>query len=163
MSEQPLIPPLQENSPETQTVRQGRRDTKLAEKRDTTLEMKQATSSRLRVLIVEDNPDVLAVLTALLHAWGHEVCEAVDGWAALRAADTFQPDVVVSDIDLPNGMDGCAVAEHLRGRVRLLVALTGKGLAEDRQRALVAGFDHYLVKPLELKNLQPLLAAADRR
>jgi len=75
----------------------------------------------------------------------------------------LQPDVVVSDIDLPNGMDGCAVAEHLRGRVRLLVALTGKGLAEDRQRALVAGFDHYLVKPLELKNLGPLLAAADRR
>ena len=163
MSEQPLIPPLQENSPETQTVRQARRDTKLAKKRDTTLEMKRATPSPLRVLIVEDNPDVLAVLTALLHAWGHEVCEAVDGWAALRAADTFQPDVVVSDIDLPNGMDGCAVAEHLRGRVRLLVALTGKGLAEDRQRALVAGFDHYLVKPLELKKLQPLLAAADRR
>ena len=75
----------------------------------------------------------------------------------------LQPDVVVSDIDLPNGMDGCAVAEHLRGRVRLLVALTGKGLAEVRQRALVAGFDHYLVKPLELKNLGPLLAAADRR
>ena len=162
MSEQPLIPPLQENSPETQTVRQGRRDTKLAEKRDTTLEMKHATPSRLRVLIVEDNPDVLAVLTAFLHAWGHEVCEAVDGWAALRAADTFQPDVVVSDIDLPNGMDGCAVAQHLRGRVRLLVALTGKGLAEDRHRALVAGFDHYLVKPLELKTLRSLLAAVGR-
>jgi len=133
--------------------RQERRDTKLVKKRDTTL---LTGSSTLRVLLVEDDPDVTEALVALLRAWGHEVCAVEDGPAALRTAPAFLPDVVLSDIGLPAGMDGCGVARQLRGCVGRLIALSGGG-QESRRQACAAGFDYFLAKPCNFKELQRLL------
>jgi CheY-like chemotaxis protein len=139
--------------------RKSRRDTKLVKKWDTTL---LAGGPSLRVLLVEDDPDVTHALAALLRAWGHEVCAVADGSAALEAAPTFSPDVVLSDIGLPTGMDGGEVAQRLRGRASLFIALSGGGAAS-RQRALAAGFDHFLAKPCNFQELQRLLATAAPR
>ena len=155
MSETPLYP-----TPEVQPPgRQERRDTKLVKKRDTTL---LTGGSPLRVLLVEDDPDVTKVLVVLLRDWGYEVCTVEDGPAALQAAPTFLPDVVLSDIGLPAGMDGCEVARRLRGQAGLLIALSGGGL-ESRQRARAAGFDDFLAKPCNVQELQRLLATVTPR
>src|SRR5260370_40563704 len=106
--------------------RQERRDTKLAKKRDTTL---LTGASALRVLLVEDDPDVNDALAALLRAWGHEVYAVADGRAAVEAASAFTPDVVLSDIGLPTGLDGCEVARRLKGQAELFIALSGGGQA----------------------------------
>jgi CheY-like chemotaxis protein len=150
MSKRPLAPLPGVQPP----GRQERRDTKLAKKRDTTL---LTGAPALRVLLVEDDPDVTEALAALLRAWGHEVCAVVDGAAALHAAATFLPDVVLSDIGLPEGMDGCEVARQLRGNGRLLIALSGGG-QESRLRASAAGFDCFLAKPCNFQELRRLLA-----
>jgi DNA-binding response OmpR family regulator len=155
MSELPLPP-----SPEVQPPgRYERRDTKLVKKRDTSL---LTGSSSLRVLLLEDDPDVADAVAALLRAWGHEVCAMVDGSAALPAALTFLPDVVLSEIGLPAGMDGCEVARQFRGRVGLLIALSGGG-QESRQRAFAAGFDYFLAKPCNFQELRRLLGTVTRR
>ena len=97
----------------------------------------------------------------LLKLWGHEVRVAHDGPAALEAAAAAPPEVVLLDIGLP-GMDGYEVAERLRARPEsggpVLVALTGYGQEEDRRRSREAGFDHHLVKPVDLDDLRSLLA-----
>jgi CheY-like chemotaxis protein len=119
-----------------------------------------APRGALRVLVVDDNQDSADALAEVLRVWGHEVELAYDGVAALDAAARWRPDVVVSDLGLP-GMDGYALAQRIRsgpafGRA-LLVALSGYGREEDRQRALEAGFDHHLVKPPDLQALAALL------
>ena len=139
--------------------RQERRDTKLAKKRDTTLAIGRLAP---RVLLVEDDPDVTEALASLLRAWGHEVCAVDNGRMALQAVATFFPDVVMSDIGLPQGMDGCELARQLRGRVELLIALSGGG-AESRQRAFAAGFDYFLAKPCNFQDLRRLLATVPAR
>jgi PAS domain S-box-containing protein len=105
-----------------------------------------------RVLVVEDNRDVRDMLVFLLQRDGHDVRAAGDGPAALAETQTFVPDVVFLDIGLP-GLDGYAVARQLRATPRtseaMLVALTGYGQAEDREKAFAAGFDHHLLKPAE--------------
>jgi CheY-like chemotaxis protein len=117
----------------------------------------------LRVLLVDDNVDAAESLAMLLRLWGHEVVVAPDGPAALRAAGAQPPRVVLLDIGLP-GMDGYEVARRLRHQPGLgqtiLVALTGWGQEEDRRRSQEAGFDHHLVKPVELSDLRELLARA---
>ncbi|HYD59608.1 MAG TPA: ATP-binding protein [Noviherbaspirillum sp.] len=105
-----------------------------------------------RVLLVEDNEDNRQTLAAVLNIYGHTVVEAMDGNNGLRAAMSDRPDVAVVDVGLP-GIDGYEFARRLRddpatSGIRL-VALTGYGQAEDRQRALDAGFDAHLVKPVE--------------
>jgi signal transduction histidine kinase/CheY-like chemotaxis protein len=116
-----------------------------------------------RVLLVEDNLDAAQTLAELLESWGHEVRVALDGAAALEAARDASPEVVLLDIGLP-GMDGYEVARRLReqaGRAGLLlVAVTGYGQAEDRRCAREAGFDQHLTKPVDLAELEQLLAAA---
>ncbi|HSA54195.1 MAG TPA: ATP-binding protein [Gemmatimonadaceae bacterium] len=120
----------------------------------------QATVAK-RILVVDDNQDAAATLGALLQNLGHVVETAYDGPAGLVAADRLHPDVAFIDIGLP-GIDGYEVARQLRkrsaGRTPLLVAVTGYGLAADRDRATDAGFDHHLVKPVELPALQRVLA-----
>jgi PAS domain S-box-containing protein len=118
--------------------------------------------SRRRILVVDDNVDgavSLARLLELLH--GHEVQVAHDGPSALEVADRFRPEVVLLDIGLP-GMDGHEVARRLRARPEFgrtpLVALTGWGQESDRRRSREAGFDHHLVKPVDLDALSGLLA-----
>jgi PAS domain S-box-containing protein len=113
-----------------------------------------------RVLVVDDNLDAADTLTTFLEMLGLQVRSVHDGPDALPAARAFGPDVVLLDIGLP-GMDGYEVARALRadpqvGRVRL-IALTGWGAEEDRRRALAAGFDHHLTKPVDLTVLEDLL------
>jgi CheY-like chemotaxis protein len=115
-----------------------------------------------RVLIVEDHPDGRESLRLLLCIWGFEVRVAEDGPQGVREALAWRPDIAVVDIGLP-GLNGYEVAHRLRealdGHIRL-VALTAWGRAEDRQRALDAGFDAHLTKPADLAELSRLLKAA---
>jgi PAS domain S-box-containing protein len=115
-----------------------------------------------RVLVVDDNVDSADSLAMLLQVNGHEVRVAYDGPAALREAAAFVPEVVLLDIGLP-GMNGYEVARKLRempeAKGTLLVAQTGWGQAEDRRRSKEAGFDHHLVKPVDVPKLLELLGA----
>jgi two-component system, sensor histidine kinase len=115
---------------------------------------------RRRILVVDDNVDAADCLTLLLQQMGHEVLTVNDGPAALREAAAFAPDLVLLDIGLP-GMTGYEVARALRANPSLqgvvLVAETGWGQAEDRRRSAEAGFDHHLVKPIELADLERIL------
>ncbi|HEX3126146.1 MAG TPA: ATP-binding protein [Thermoanaerobaculia bacterium] len=107
---------------------------------------------RLRILVVEDNHDGRESLRDLLEIWGHEVEVAENGPDGVRQALGSQPDVALIDIGLP-GLDGNEVAQRIRaaldGDRMALVAMTGYGQPEDRRRALQAGFDAYLVKPVD--------------
>jgi len=122
-----------------------------------------AAGSRLRVLLVEDNVDAAETLSELLELWGHEVRVAHRGEAASDLAVALRPHVAILDIGLP-GMDGYAVAAALRAQDGLastrLVALTGYGQEQDRERSLRAGFDLHLTKPVDPERLQELLAQA---
>ena len=120
-------------------------------------------SSPRRILLVEDEYDSAQVLGRALERRGHEVCIAHNGRAALEALPRFQPDAVVMDIGLP-GLDGLEVARSIRATPDhahlTLIAATGLGWAEDRQRSMQAGFDHHLVKPLALEDIEAALAQA---
>ena len=111
---------------------------------------------RCRVLVVEDHDDAREMLRVLLTLAGHEVDEAADGPTGLDLALTVRPDVALIDVGLP-GLDGYEVARRIRrgagGTSILLVAVTGYGQAEDRQRALDAGFDAHLTKPISPEQL----------
>jgi CheY-like chemotaxis protein len=113
-----------------------------------------------RVLVIEDNEDSRLSLRELIRGLGHDVHEAADGVAGLESALAIAPDLALVDIGLP-GLDGYEVARRLRehpiGRRLRLVALTGYGLPEDRQRAIDAGFDRHLVKPVDPAQLAALL------
>lgn len=113
-----------------------------------------------RILVVDDNQDGADLLAVLLRLDGHVVQAAHDGLAGLAAAQSFDPDIVLLDIGLP-GLDGYSVARRLRevgGRRRCLIAMTGYGTDEDRQRTRDAGFDHHIVKPVEPAELNQLVA-----
>jgi two-component system CheB/CheR fusion protein len=116
----------------------------------------------LRVLVVEDDPDVADSLVVLLQLEDCAVRAAHTGHEALAAACTFQPQLVLLDIGLP-GMDGYEVARRLRGQQPegqrlLLVALSGYGDEASRARSQRAGFDRHLVKPVAPETLRALLA-----
>jgi signal transduction histidine kinase/CheY-like chemotaxis protein len=123
-------------------------------------------ASAMRVLVVDDNRDAADSLGVLLDSFGYQVEVTHDGPAALRAAELFRPELVLLDIGMPE-MDGYEVARRLRsgprGDALVLVALTGWGQEEDRQRTQAAGFDHHLVKPTDLDALQRLLAELSER
>jgi two-component system CheB/CheR fusion protein len=115
-----------------------------------------------RILVVDDNRDAADGLALLLRLAGQDVRAAYDGPSALAQARDFQPALVFLDLGMP-AMDGYEVAWRLRqepglGGVRL-VALTGWGQAEDRQRSKQAGFDHHLVKPVEPDTLEKVLVS----
>jgi PAS domain S-box-containing protein len=114
----------------------------------------------LRVLVVDDNRDAGDSLAQVLVMLGAQVRVAADGTQALAAFAQFDPHVVLLDIGMP-GMNGYDVARAIRERFprqqAALVALTGWGQEEDRRRAREAGFDHHLVKPAEIRQLQRLL------
>jgi PAS domain S-box-containing protein len=114
-----------------------------------------------RVLVVDDNVDSVTSLMLLLQTMGHEVESAYDGVEALEVAQRFAPDTVVLDIGLPR-LNGYEVARRLRERSERhyqLIALTGWGQQDDRERAREAGFDHHLVKPVDVDQLVRLLEA----
>jgi two-component system CheB/CheR fusion protein len=111
-----------------------------------------AVRPRRRVLVVEDNSDAREMLCMALEAAGHVVEEAEDGPTGLARLASFRPDVALIDVGLP-GLDGYAVARIARSRADTrairLVALTGYGQSEDRARALSAGFDRHVTKPVD--------------
>jgi len=122
-----------------------------------------ATTSDIsrRILIVDDNTDSARTLAMLQGRRGHHTCTAFTGPDALTAAIAFKPEVVLLDIGLP-GMDGFEVARQIRAmpgmEKTLLIAMSGYGSAEDRATAKAAGFDDYLVKPIDLGTLRARLA-----
>ena len=120
-------------------------------------------SAARRVLVIEDNDDSRQMLRELIRLLGHEVYEAADGVTGVSSALALEPDLALVDIGLP-GIDGYEVARRLRehpaGRHLLLVALSGYGLPEDRERSRTAGFDLHLVKPVDPARLAELLADA---
>jgi signal transduction histidine kinase/ActR/RegA family two-component response regulator len=115
-----------------------------------------------RILIADDNHDAAESLATLLQLRGHEVRTAHDGEEALAAAKVFKPDVVLLDLGMPK-MDGYEAARRIRrlawGRRARLVALTGWGQQQDRQRTREAGFDAHLVKPVSDVDLFRALTA----
>jgi PAS domain S-box-containing protein len=118
----------------------------------------------LRVLIVDDNRDAVDGMAMVLERGGHTVRCAHDGLAAVEEAAMFKPDVIVLDIGLPklNGYDAARRIRAQGGNV-LLIALTGWGQKEDRERSREAGFDHHLTKPVVFEELNKLLGSVDRR
>ena len=120
-------------------------------------------ASNCKVLLVEDNVDACSTLSSFLETEGHTVSAAHDGAAGLAAALQGSFDVLVCDIGLP-GMDGFALIAELRrsatARQPYAIALSGYGQEEDRARAVEAGFDAYLVKPVSLAALMAAIGAA---
>ncbi len=114
-----------------------------------------------RVLVVDDNQDAANLLGAALETLGHVVAVAFDGPSALMRVESFRPTAVLLDIGLP-GMDGYEVARRLRSHNRdesmRLIAVTGYGQAADRARAEKAGFEHHLVKPVAIGELERILS-----
>jgi CheY-like chemotaxis protein len=118
---------------------------------------------KYRVLVVDDNIDGADTMKAMLEFLGNEVQVAYDGVAAIEAAASFLPQVVLLDIGLPK-LNGYEVAQRIRtqpwGTGATLIAVSGWGQQEDKARAGAAGFDHHLTKPVDLEELIDLLAAA---
>ena len=124
-------------------------------------------SGPVRVLVADDNRDAADSLQRVLVLYGHDVRVAYDGVSAMQIGREFRPRVAVLDIGMP-GTDGYTVAREMRkqhGREVTIVALTGWGQEADRRRAIEAGFDHHLVKPVDPDALNVLLAqtGAERR
>jgi CheY-like chemotaxis protein len=119
-----------------------------------------------RILLVDDNRDAADSLALLLGLEGHDVRVAYAGRPAIELAHEFQPEIAVLDLGLPD-LSGYDVARLLRqdpalGRIEL-IALTGWGQDEHRKRALEAGFDHHLTKPVDLEQFARLLQATAPR
>ena len=118
----------------------------------------------LRVLVVEDNPDVARSLARLLAVAGHDVRVAQDGESAMSVALEFAPDAMLLDIGLPV-VDGLQVARRIRQEPKLenvlLIALTGYGQDSDRQATSDAGFAYHLAKPVDLQTIESILATVD--
>jgi len=108
-----------------------------------------------RILVVDDNADAADSLGMLLQVRGDDVRVAYDGLEALEIAREFGPDIVLLDIGMPR-LSGYDVARRLRearGAAVTIVAITGWGQEEDRQRARDCGFDHHFTKPVDFEAL----------
>ena len=117
---------------------------------------------RHRILIVDDSEDGAESLARLLEFGGHDTFQAHDGFAGIEAAERLRPDVVLLDIGLPrlNGYEVCSrIRQEPWGKSMVLVAVTGWGQDEDRQRSKQAGFDAHLVKPVDFETLLKLVAS----
>jgi CheY-like chemotaxis protein len=121
-----------------------------------------AERSGSRILVVEDNTDTAESLAKLLTISGHEVRIARNGPRAIEMALNWRPDFVFLDIGLPD-LDGYEVASRLRReascRDTVIVAVTGYGQPEDRQRSVAAGIDHHLLKPVAWEAILSLLSS----
>jgi CheY-like chemotaxis protein len=119
------------------------------------------TQKRFRILVVDDNHDSALSLAMLLSIMGHETRTAHDGESAVATAESFLPEVVLLDIGLPK-LNGYEVAQRIReqpwGASMFLIAVTGWGQDEDRQRSSEVGLNVHMVKPVEPAALEQLLA-----
>jgi signal transduction histidine kinase/DNA-binding response OmpR family regulator len=126
----------------------------------------EPASTSLKIMIVDDNTDAADTLASLLQMQGHETHALYSGREALQRVLSLHPDVALLDIGLPE-MNGYELARRLRAMPQLkglrLIALTGYGQGEDRQRGQAAGFDEHLVKPVELDALGRALQSTGRR
>ena len=119
----------------------------------------------MRILVVDDNRDVATMLAELLQIDGHDdVAIAHDGAAALASMRASKPDFVLCDLVLPGELDGRAIARTCRSEPQLhdvrLVAMSGYGAPEDRARAIEAGFDDLLAKPVRYETLSECIRQA---
>jgi len=116
---------------------------------------------RFKILVVDDNHDSALSMSMMLSIMGHETRTAHDGETAVATAETFLPDVVLLDIGLPK-LNGYEVAQRIReqswGASMYLIAVTGWGQDEDRQRSSEVGLNLHMVKPVEPAALEKLLA-----
>jgi CheY-like chemotaxis protein len=116
---------------------------------------------RYRILVVDDNHDSALSLAMMLSIMGHETRTAHDGESAVTTAESFLPEVVLLDIGLPK-LNGYEVAQRIRenawGKTMFLIAVTGWGQEEDRQRSSEVGLNVHMVKPVEPAALERLLA-----
>jgi CheY-like chemotaxis protein len=119
---------------------------------------------RLRLIVVDDNRDNADTLNTLLTMMGHQVRVGYDGASALAAAEAEPFDVILLDVGLPD-IDGYEVASRLRasGVDRPLIAISGFGQARDKERALAAGFDRHLTKPVSIRDVATVLGEVARR
>lgn len=117
-------------------------------------------SDRARIVIADDNEDLLQMLAWFLEGEGFEVHSALDGHEAVRLAEQHRPDVMILDLGMP-GVDGYEAARTVRARpwgdATKLVAHSGYGRREDKHRALEAGFDVHLTKPVDPRELVRLI------
>ncbi len=123
----------------------------------------EAPTVGYRIALIEDNIDASDMLSTLLQLLGHKVVTAFDGASGVELVDKHRPEIVMCDIALPVS-DGYEVIARLRERhpddMPLMIAVSGQASPE---RALAAGFDHHLVKPVELDTLLGVIEAhADR-
>ena len=114
----------------------------------------------LRIVVVDDNVDLVDSLLSVLQHLGHDAEGATSGADGVRLIDERRPDVALIDVSMP-GMNGFDVATQVRRRVwghaTVLIALTGWGRDEDREQCRDAGFDHVALKPVDLDYLQVML------
>ncbi|MFL6709087.1 MAG: ATP-binding protein [Massilia sp.] len=119
---------------------------------------------RLRIMVVDDNVDAASMLAMLLETAGHVVTVAHDAPGALAQSTVNPPQVFLLDIGLPD-VDGNELAKRLRAQPAtadaVLIAITGYGQEQDRVQSAAAGFDHHLVKPVDIKKLVAILAATE--
>ena len=107
-----------------------------------------------KIVIVEDSPDNMKLFRTLLSLRGHEVVPMAGGDGLIEALGTHEPDLVLMDIQLP-GRDGFALLAEIRASAqanRRVVALTAHAMTGDRERALAAGFDGYITKPIDIRS-----------
>lgn len=122
--------------------------------------LKPNAEAKLKVLVVEDNLDSVHSMAVLLKAMGHEVQFAINGFAAIDAARTFRPQVILLDIGLPD-FKGDEIARQFKYEPGLenvrIIAITGLPIAEVEQRALEAGCERVFAKPMDPAALEKLL------
>jgi len=128
--------------------------------RDLPTESFSLSKGKHRVLVVDDNKAAAEMLSKVVKMLGNTVETAEDGQQAIEVAERFRPEIILMDLGMPK-MNGYEAARHIRqqewGRDILLIALTGWGQQEDRDRTKDAGFDHHLVKPAEPSEIQRLI------
>jgi PAS domain S-box-containing protein len=119
------------------------------------------SSRSQRILIIEDNPDIMEILSCLLSHLGHDVAAASNGPEGIAKAKEFRPEALICDIGLP-GMSGYEVAEYFRQEPELkevyLIALSGYAQPKDLEQSKAAGFNRHLAKPVDLETLKKALA-----
>ena len=124
--------------------------------------MKPIATTPRRILVVDDNPEIVMSLTALLGMSGNTMFSARDGEEAIVVAEQARPDVILLDLGLPK-LDGFEVCRRIRqqawGKEMVVVALTGWGHDEARTKTNQSGFDMHLVKPVDPETLFLVLAA----
>ncbi len=114
-----------------------------------------------RILVVEDNPDNRILIADVLTSLDYEVIVAVDGEEGVAKANAEKPDLILMDLSLPQ-MDGWTATRHIKAKPELqhikIIALTAHAMVGDREKALEAGCDDYVSKPIDLRELAGKLA-----